>query len=200
MLKELFFRLIDLLDAVLFEPFRVENAISGWGDSPLKLAKGLVLFFAALSASTANVLISPPYTNQSGTFLVFGFGFYLSFFYLLPYPLAFILDGLAQKKDRKANSKILLQTIRLGISVFLPAAAWSVILSLFGLTGKPGVVLLFLIHYGVFLVVIVRATMYLYDLKFRDALAFNLTTFVITFFFPLIMYLTLGISFAPSSQ
>ncbi|TGK62883.1 hypothetical protein EHQ27_14835 [Leptospira wolffii] len=200
MLKDLFFRLIDLLDAVLFEPFRLENTFASWGDYPLKIAKVLVLLLASLSVAAGNILISPPFSSRSIGLLISSFILFLGFFSLLPYPLAYIIDGLAQKKDRKANAKSLFHTVRIGISVFITYGAWAIFLSLLGLGGKVGVLLLYLIHYGLFFIIVIRATMYLYDLKFRDALSFNITTFVITFFFPPAMYFTLGISFAASSQ
>ncbi|WP_244926596.1 hypothetical protein [Leptospira wolffii] len=199
-LKDLFFRLIDLLDAVLFEPFRLENTFASWGDYPLKIAKVLVLLLASLSVAAGNILISPPFSSRSIGLLISSFILFLGFFSLLPYPLAYIIDGLAQKKDRKANAKSLFHTVRIGISVFITYGAWAIFLSLLGLGGKVGVLLLYLIHYGLFFIIVIRATMYLYDLKFRDALSFNITTFVITFFFPPAMYFTLGISFAASSQ
>lgn len=199
-LKDLFFRLINLLDAVLFEPFRLENTFASWGDSPLKIAKVLVLLLASLSVAAGNILISPPFSSRSIGLLISSFILFLGFFSLLPYPLAYIIDGLAQKKDRKANAKSLFHTVRIGISVFITYGAWAIFLSLLGLGGKVGVLLLYLIHYGLFFIIVIRATMYLYDLKFRDALSFNITTFVITFFFPPAMYFTLGISFAASSQ
>ncbi len=200
MLKELFFRFIDLLDAVLFEPFRIENTISTWGDSPLKFAKLLILLLASLSAAAGTIFIAPPFTSRSLLFLSSGFLFHLFFFYLLPYPLAYTIDGLAQRKDRKANSKLLLHTIRIAVSVFITAGAWAVILALMGFTGKPGILLLYIVHYGFFMAVIVRSVMYLYDLKLKDALFFNIITFVITFFFPVIMYVMLAVSFASTSQ
>ncbi|TGK02782.1 hypothetical protein EHQ53_12570 [Leptospira langatensis] len=200
MLKELFFRFIDLLDAVLFEPFRAENVISSWGTNPLRSVWTFILFLSSLSAGAGYVFISPPFTNRSVGQLITAAIAHLIFFLLLPYAVAFITDGYAQSRGRKGNAAIFLHFVRFSLSLFLTAGAWGILLSQFGLKGSFGIVTLYTIHYGFFITVMVRGTSYIYDLKFRDSLVINLTTFLITFFLPLSMYFAIISSFTPAFQ
>lgn len=200
MLKVYYSKFIDLLDTVLFEPFRLESALSESEPRFLKLVTSVLLFLAALSASVAFVIVCPPYTKRSIGLLGTGFLGHLAFFSLLPYPLAFMLDGLAQRKDRKSNSKVMFLLVKISMVVFLSAGAWAILFTQFGLSGILGIAVLYLIHYGLFILVSIRGTMYLYDLKFKDALSFNLSTFLISLFFPLAMYFALASSFGPALQ
>ncbi|MCR1794534.1 hypothetical protein [Leptospira sp. B5-022] len=198
MLKELFGRFIDLLDAVLFEPFRVENVISSWGTYPLKIVGFLVLLLASVSAGAGYVFITPPFTGRSfGQFLIAALT-HLLFFILLPYTIAFIMDGLAQSKGKKGNANTTLRFVNLSLSIFISNAAWAILLAQLGLKGGFGVFTLYSIHYGLFMVVLVRGTSYIYDLKFKDSLFINIFTFIVTFFLPLAMYSAVITSFNPS--
>ncbi|EQA34734.1 hypothetical protein LEP1GSC047_0953 [Leptospira inadai serovar Lyme str. 10] len=200
MLKIYYTKFIDLLDATLFEPFRLENTVSGWDPRFLKIVASFILILSSLSAATGFVLVCPPYTHRSVGLLISGFFGHLTFFALLPYPLAFILDGLAQRKDRRSNSKVMFIFAQLSISIFLSLGAWAVLFAQLGLSGGIGIIILYLIHYGLFIIVLIRGTMYLYELKFRDALSFNISTFLVSFFFPLTMYFAIGSSFGPAFQ
>ncbi|EMJ99738.1 hypothetical protein LEP1GSC192_1059 [Leptospira sp. B5-022] len=197
-MKELFGRFIDLLDAVLFEPFRVENVISSWGTYPLKIVGFLVLLLASVSAGAGYVFITPPFTGRSfGQFLIAALT-HLLFFILLPYTIAFIMDGLAQSKGKKGNANTTLRFVNLSLSIFISNAAWAILLAQLGLKGGFGVFTLYSIHYGLFMVVLVRGTSYIYDLKFKDSLFINIFTFIVTFFLPLAMYSAVITSFNPS--
>ncbi|EQA44018.1 hypothetical protein LEP1GSC050_3828 [Leptospira broomii serovar Hurstbridge str. 5399] len=200
MLKVYYTKFIDLLDATLFEPFRLESTLSGWDSRFLKIVTTLILSLSSLSAATGFILVCPPYTHRSFGLLISGFLGHLTFFALLPYPLAFILDGLAQRKDRRSNSKVMFIFAQLSISIFLSLGAWAVLFAQLGLSGGIGIIILYLIHYGFFIIVLIRGTMYLYELKFRDALSFNVSTFLVSFFFPLTMYFAIGSSFGPAFQ
>ncbi|MEI1276980.1 hypothetical protein V6Z05_01525 [Leptospira venezuelensis] len=198
MLKELFNRFIDLLDAVLFEPFRVENVISSWGTYPLKLVGGFVLGLAAVSTGAGYVFITPPFTGRSfGQFLIAALT-HLLFFMLLPYAIAFIVDGLAQSRGKKGNANITFRFVNLSLSLFISNAAWAILLAQLGVKGGFGVITLYSIHYGLFIAVLIRGTSYIYDLKFRDSIRINITTFIVTFFLPLAMYSSMITSFNPS--
>ncbi|PJZ71431.1 hypothetical protein CH373_02735 [Leptospira perolatii] len=200
MLKIFFVRSIDLIDCILFEPFRAESLLSTWEPRSLKILASLITLISSISMGAAFVLISPPYTNRSFGFLISGAIGHFLFFSLLPYLLAFVIDGFAQQRDRKGHSKITFVFVKLSIVVFLTAAAWSVLLSQLGLSGGFGIFTLYTVHYGFFTAVLIRGTMYLYDLKWKDAVFFNLGTFIVTFFFPLTMYFSLVSSFSAVFQ
>ncbi|MGJ4787901.1 hypothetical protein EHQ52_05415 [Leptospira koniambonensis] len=200
MLKELFSRFIDLLDAVLFEPYRAENVIASWGTYPLRIVGVMVLILAAISAGAGYVFITPPFTGRSfGQFAIAAI-MHFGFFLLLPYTIAFIVDGFAQSRGKKGNANITLRFVNLSLSLFISNAAWGILLAQLGIKGGFGVITLYSIHYGLFMAVLIRGTSYIYDLKFRDSFRINIITFLITFFLPLAMYSAVITSFNPSLQ
>ncbi|TGL60684.1 hypothetical protein [Leptospira sarikeiensis] len=198
MFKELFSRFIDLLDAVLFEPFRVENVISSWGTRPLKIISILILVLASVSAGGGYVFISPPFTGRSFIQFVVATAAHFLFFLFLPYIIAYIIDGFAQSKGKKGNANITVRFAKFSLSLFISIAAWAILLAQLGLKGQFGVITLYSIHYGFFIAVLVRGTSYIYDIKFRDSLMINIFTFILTFSLPVTMYFVIKTSFNPS--
>ncbi|PJZ51722.1 hypothetical protein [Leptospira adleri] len=187
-MKDLLNSIIEVLEAVLYEPIRLEVALSNVPEKTLNLFSWMILIPSALSISVGATYLSPPYTSGSMGMIALAFLANLSMISTLPLILGAVIDFYAQKKERTGNVRFSHNLCRFAMSVFVFFTPLAILLRETGLTGGIGylLILLFLIAY--YVIVVSRGIQFIYDLKTSDAFRFSLTSILISGIFPFVFY------------
>ncbi|MDV6235448.1 hypothetical protein CH379_007395 [Leptospira ellisii] len=191
-MKDLFNSILELLEAVLYEPIRLESALANLSEKSTNRFSWFVMIPSALSVSVGATYLSPPYTSGSITLILVAFAANLSLISILPMILGSVIDFHAQKKQRTANVNYTFNLCRFGTAIFVFFCPLSILLRETGLTGGIGYSLILVFLIGYYTMIVSKGIQFVYDLKTSDAIRFSLTSIAITGVFPFVFYLYLS--------
>ncbi|TGN01370.1 hypothetical protein [Leptospira yasudae] len=187
-MKDLLNYILEVLEASLYEPIRLEAALANLTEKNLNLFSWIVLIPSALSISVGATYLSPPYTSGSMGLIFLAFAANLSMISILPMMLGAVIDFHAQKKQRTGNVHYSYNLCRFGMAIFVFFTPLAILLRETGLTGGIGYFLILLFLIGYYIAILSRGIQYIYDLKTSDAVRFAITSAVISGAFPFVFY------------
>ncbi|EMJ94654.1 hypothetical protein [Leptospira alstonii] len=187
-MKDLLNSILELLEAALYEPIRLETALANLSEKNLNLYSWIVLIPGALSISVGATYLSPPYTGSSMKMIGLAFLANLSMISILPTILGAMIDFYAQKKQRTGNVRYSYNLCRFGMAVFIFFTPLSILFREIGLTGGIGYFLILIFLIGYYVAIVSKGIQFIYDLKTSDAIRFSLTAVLISGAFPFVFY------------
>jgi len=183
-MREALLDLVDILDLVFFEPFRYPDEIL---EIPLAERKGFVWLCGFLGASSLSVgasLLHPPFVL--GSLVLLPLAIFLHFFLLraVSQYLSFGINALAESKGRPSQGKKCSLFSQISLCVFGLFTPFAFYFYGVGWTGGFWSLLLLVIFFLCYLGLVARGVMYIYEIKFQEALSFSFRSLLQTLIFP----------------